>query len=352
MSVKEKSKLQKSRFNRKENIAILNFNKQIKFKKKNKQYYKNSLITAFNKRIFSGSIVTNKIIIKKYDEDKNKLNTEKAFRNIMENTGNLSKFRKYNNHEIYESIISTYTKYKELQHEIEKLNEELIFLENFPCKFLASKLCENMSFEYIRYNVYVSREREKFLTNEEISLCGCHKKNIPICDTYCLNNQLQTDCDSLNCITKECHNKLLKLDIPKLDLIKTQTKGYGVITKETILKGRSIIEYNGEVIDLTEHIKRENIIYKGATDFYAIYINKKTIIDGTNKGNISRFFNHSCSPNMVAHKRIFKNELHLLFYAKCIINVGDELTFDYNASVYGNKQIQCFCGSNNCRKFI
>ena len=350
MANQQKQLQKKTTFNKADRMIIINIQQKIKYKKMKFQRTKSSLIQSFNRRVNSGTLIMNDLMKNKYNEDKNKLNTEYAFRNIINSNDNLLDLQKYNNQEIYNFIISDCIKYKKLMNDIEKLKEESCFLTNYPCRVLASKSCIKMPFQYIYCNIYISRKKKK-KKNLDGLLCDCHKQD-KICDMFCMNNRLQTDCDSENCVNDKCHNKLLQMDHPNLGLIKTYSKGYGVIAKEHIPKDTSIIEYNGEVINLEEHIKRENVIYKGATNFYAIYINKTTIIDGTKQGNISRYFNHSCLPNMVAHKRMFENELHLLFYAKCDINIGDELTFDYKATIYGKKQKQCLCGSYNCRKFI
>jgi SET domain-containing protein len=41
---------------------------------------------------------------------------------------------------------------------------------------------------------------------------------------------------------------------------------------------------------------------QGDTNFYLCEVSSNMIIDATNKGNMSRFINHSCEPNMEMQK--------------------------------------------------
>ena len=82
------------------------------------------------------------------------------------------------------------------------------------------------------------------------------------------------------------------------------------------------------------------------------------MIDASKKGNISRFFNHSCDPNMEV--KIFRNVYcfpSVQFFSKRDIKYGEELTFDYFSNILCNQipnlsEVACFCGSINCRKFL
>ncbi|KAJ2474618.1 hypothetical protein IWW47_006670, partial [Coemansia sp. RSA 2052] len=82
-------------------------------------------------------------------------------------------------------------------------------------------------------------------------------------------------------------------------------------------------------------------------------------IDAKNYGNVSHFFNHSCSPNMAAHAVYIEHRdprLHrLAFFTTREVCAGEELTFDYSpAAVVGEglQTVTCHCGADNCRKFM
>jgi histone-lysine N-methyltransferase SETDB1 len=72
-------------------------------------------------------------------------------------------------------------------------------------------------------------------------------------------------------------------------------------------------------------------------------------------GNIGRYFNHSCSPNLFV-QNVFVDTYDLrfpwiAFFASQFIKAGTELCWDYNyeiGSVKGRK-LFCHCGSAFCR---
>ncbi|EDV19880.1 uncharacterized protein TRIADDRAFT_64362 [Trichoplax adhaerens] len=80
------------------------------------------------------------------------------------------------------------------------------------------------------------------------------------------------------------------------------------------------------------------------------------IVDSKRIGNIGRFYNHSCDPNMFVQNVFWKTQdlrfPTLSFFTLRSIPAGSELTWDYGyemGSVEG-KVKYCFCGASNCRK--
>src|SRR5579883_1983254 len=64
-----------------------------------------------------------------------------------------------------------------------------------------------------------------------------------------------------------------------------------------------LIEYIGEVIGLREFKKRsEKYAEQNNEHFYFMSLMNDLFIDATKKGNISRYFNHSCDPNCETQK--------------------------------------------------
>ena len=63
------------------------------------------------------------------------------------------------------------------------------------------------------------------------------------------------------------------------------------------------MEYVGEVLDYREFKSRTKQYSKDKNKhFYFMALNADEVIDATNKGNISRFINHSCDPNCETQK--------------------------------------------------
>ncbi|XP_037043697.1 histone-lysine N-methyltransferase eggless-like [Bradysia coprophila] len=81
-------------------------------------------------------------------------------------------------------------------------------------------------------------------------------------------------------------------------------------------------------------------------------------MDAKKHGNIGRYINHSCDPNLfVQNVFVDTHDLRfpwVAFFAKRYIAAGTELTWDYNyvvGSVPG-KRLFCECGAQNCRRRI
>lgn len=79
-------------------------------------------------------------------------------------------------------------------------------------------------------------------------------------------------------------------------------------------------------------------------------------LDAKVSGNIGRYLNHSCSPNVfVQNVYVDTHDLSLpwvAFFAAQRIKAGSELCWDYAYTVGSvpGKEIKCHCGSTNCRR--
>ena len=90
-------------------------------------------------------------------------------------------------------------------------------------------------------------------------------------------------------------------------------------------------------------------LYHGTADNYCF------VMDAKRRGNISRFFNHSCDPNlMVQNVFINSHDLRLptiAFFTSRRIRAGEELTWDYSYApgTVPGRRINCNCNSPICR---
>merc|ERR1712020_803423 len=79
------------------------------------------------------------------------------------------------------------------------------------------------------------------------------------------------------------------------------------------------------------------------------------IMDARSIGNIGRYLNHSCNPNVfVQNCFVDTHDLRfpwVAFFASTHITAGEELCWDYNYQVdqVAGKEIYCQCGAENCR---
>ncbi|KAJ2436937.1 hypothetical protein GGF42_008789, partial [Coemansia sp. RSA 2424] len=84
-------------------------------------------------------------------------------------------------------------------------------------------------------------------------------------------------------------------------------KGWGVVAKQRLCPGTFVAEYVGEVISTDEAESRglednsQGLTYLFDLDREFAGDVADFSIDAKNYGNVSHFFNHSCSPNMAAH---------------------------------------------------
>ncbi|KAF9611399.1 hypothetical protein IFM89_032068 [Coptis chinensis] len=183
-----------------------------------------------------------------------------------------------------------------------------------------------------------------------------------------------------------CYNRVSQHGIKfLLELFKTESRGWGVRSLNSISSGSFICEYMGELLqdneaeqrighdeylfdvghnyndhavssNLSKHIPsdlKSNSSFKDEEDVSGF------TIDAAQYGNIGRFINHSCSPNLYAQNVLYdhddKRMPHIMLFAAENIPPLQELTYHYNMQldqVYdsnGNiKKKKCKCGSAGC----
>ncbi|GKA97846.1 histone-lysine N-methyltransferase SUVR5 isoform X1 [Tanacetum coccineum] len=170
-----------------------------------------------------------------------------------------------------------------------------------------------------------------------------------------------------NCgCNKYCQNRVLQNGVRvKLEVFKTEDKGWAVRAGEPINRGTFVCEYVGEVIDEQEANKRRRRYGREGCGFIfevdarvndmsrLIEGEASYAIDATKHGNVSRYINHSCSPNLENHQVLIESldsqMSHIGLYASRNIVEGEELSFDYMHKAPPDAGCQCKCGAANCR---
>ncbi|KDP22486.1 hypothetical protein JCGZ_26317 [Jatropha curcas] len=186
--------------------------------------------------------------------------------------------------------------------------------------------------------------------------------------------------NSCNC-SDSCINRVSQQGIQfQLEVFKTKSKGLGVKSRSYIPSGSFVCEYVGEFLSAKEAEQRV-----GSRDEYLFHIgdncrdrnfkeewiplyesrpsnfSEKDIggsaIDAAQYGNVARFINHSCSPNLYVEKVLYDDpEIpHIMLLAKKNMPPSKELTYDYKyrlgelCHINGNfKAKECFCSSLKC----
>ncbi|XP_055362211.1 histone-lysine N-methyltransferase SETDB2 isoform X2 [Betta splendens] len=81
------------------------------------------------------------------------------------------------------------------------------------------------------------------------------------------------------------------------------------------------------------------------------------VIDATKEGNVSRFINHSCQPNLFI-QNVFTDSHDpgfpvIAFFTSRVVKAGTELTWDYSAhrqtTPHQKQDVPCLCGSSGCQ---
>ncbi|CAL5394884.1 unnamed protein product [Camellia sinensis] len=179
-----------------------------------------------------------------------------------------------------------------------------------------------------------------------------------------------------------CYNKVSQHGMKiQLEIFKTKSRGWGVRSLTSILSGSFICEYIGELLEDKEAEKRKNDEYlfdighnfsdcsligglltlKPVVQLSSSEVveDERFTIDAAECGNVGRFINHSCSPNLYAQNVLYdhedKSKPHIMLFAAENIPPLKELTYHYNYFVNqvrdlnGNiKMKSCYCGAAEC----
>lgn len=180
--------------------------------------------------------------------------------------------------------------------------------------------------------------------------------------------------------TLNCRNRVSQKGIRfHFEVFRTANRGWGLRCWEPIRAGAFICEYTGEVIDELKvnlddseddyifqtvcpgektlkwnfgpELIGEQSTYVSAEEFQPLPIK----ISAKKMGNVSRFMNHSCSPNVfwqpVQYNHGDDKHPHIMFFALNHIAPMTELTYDYGVvgEETSHRAKTCLCGSLTCR---
>lgn len=125
-------------------------------------------------------------------------------------------------------------------------------------------------------------------------------------------------------------------NFPKIVRRRSKLHGWGVFAAEPIHKNTRIVDYDGELIDHKESLKRETRYLKKGC-IWCFTVNRRWVRDANVGGNLARFINHACKPNCYSH--IVDKTIWIR--AAKNIEPGEELTYNYYTD--GEKVIPCRC---------
>ncbi|XP_068594585.1 histone-lysine N-methyltransferase SETD1B-A-like [Brachionichthys hirsutus] len=124
---------------------------------------------------------------------------------------------------------------------------------------------------------------------------------------------------------------------------------WGLFAMEPIAADEMVIEYVGQTVrQVIADIRECRYEEEGIGSSYLFRIDQDAIIDATKCGNLSRFINHSCSPNCYAKVITVESQKKIVIYSRQPIGIDEEITYDYKFPIEETK-IPCLCGAPGCR---
>ncbi|XP_043687257.1 histone-lysine N-methyltransferase, H3 lysine-9 specific SUVH4-like [Telopea speciosissima] len=188
-----------------------------------------------------------------------------------------------------------------------------------------------------------------------------------------------------------CVNRTTQRELKyRLEVFRTPKKGWAVRSWDSIPSGAPVCQYTGTLkrTDDLDNVSENNFIFEidclqtmkgldgrerrlGDVNIPTYHLDKiddkksETVpefcIDAGSVGNIARFINHSCEPNLFVQCVLSSH--HDIKLARVMLFAADnipplqELTYDYGCAIDsvigpdGNiKKMPCYCGAVDCRK--
>eukprot|EP00474_Spongospora_subterranea_P009971 CRZ10429.1 hypothetical protein [Spongospora subterranea] len=169
------------------------------------------------------------------------------------------------------------------------------------------------------------------------------------------------------CDPKTCRNRVIQKAVKgptpyPLQIVSTPRCGFGVRAVEPIPAGKFVGEYLGQIISESEAQRLQKEVYFPLglnyiwTDSFELPNGESAFsIDASTHGNICRFVNHSCDPNLFSCRieRRYRDPRvpQVVFFTRRAIKAAEELTLDYNFDAT-KKEEECKCGAKKCRKWL
>uniref|UniRef100_A0A0N5BNV5 [histone H3]-lysine(4) N-trimethyltransferase n=1 Tax=Strongyloides papillosus TaxID=174720 RepID=A0A0N5BNV5_STREA len=137
-------------------------------------------------------------------------------------------------------------------------------------------------------------------------------------------------------------------------MVKSKVHGFGLVANVDIPENTYIIEYTGEQIRYEIANIREKKYTQSGLGVYFFQIDSDYVVDATFYGSCSRYMNHSCEANCIAHIIDINEKKKIIMISSRDIKKGEELVYDYKFEKEegSDSRIPCFCGAKKCKKWI
>lgn len=131
------------------------------------------------------------------------------------------------------------------------------------------------------------------------------------------------------------------MDNPKVIVKETEKYGKAAFAKEDIYEGEILAAFDGSIYEAEKSSDIPNELPLKVRDHVIQFEEHKW----RDSNGIARCLSHSCEPNC---------GIQALFNIVAMRNIkkDEELCWDYEMSENSDWQMECLCGSKNCRKVI
>ncbi|XP_015988591.2 histone-lysine N-methyltransferase SETMAR isoform X1 [Rousettus aegyptiacus] len=178
------------------------------------------------------------------------------------------------------------------------------------------------------------------------------------------------ECNALCRCPERCRTRVVQRGLrAPLQVFRTAAKGWGVRALARVPRGRFVCQYAGEVLGGAEARRRVRAQTPRDAN-YVLAVRERaragplleTFVDPARVGNVGRFLNHSCEPNLVmVPVRVDSMVPKLALFAARDISPGEELSYDYSGRFLnatgsdaeagpddGTPRKPCYCGARAC----
>uniref|UniRef100_A0A8C6TAN4 [histone H4]-lysine(20) N-methyltransferase n=1 Tax=Neogobius melanostomus TaxID=47308 RepID=A0A8C6TAN4_9GOBI len=166
---------------------------------------------------------------------------------------------------------------------------------------------------------------DKYLDNLIVSFCSVVRKNSQnrkVTDYYPIRRSSRKSKTELK--VRSCINIVYQIE----------GKGRAVFATRSFQKGEYVVEYHGDLLQITDAKKREAEYAQnpatGCYMYYFQYLCKTFCVDATREtGRMGRLINHSKNGNCQTKLHDINGVPHLILVASRNIEEGEELLYDY-----------------------
>lgn len=196
---------------------------------------------------------------------------------------------------------------------------------------------------YIHTNSDITRPDQRKKTCRKIKVKKSKQRNFEIkspqnrkvTDYYPIRRSSRKSKSELKGEEKLHIDMLIKNGIENGMMIRyIEGKGRGVFATQTFQKGQYVVEYHGDLLQITDAKKREALYAQDPTTgcymYYFQYLSKTYCVDATKESDrLGRLINHSKNGNCQTKLHDINGIPHLILVASRDIQEGEELLYDY-----------------------